>query len=320
MFGGWIITCLLHFAASDESVHSITVNRIDLCDNDKAHYEAAKRRQRFHCLNGLRNAHCNGDDSEDEDVTRFDDSSVDDPGYLTEDCRTSHLTQSVHSTATLSDNAEECKPSRKLILAKAMLSVGKSFSIDSLSNYTLEANKTDKLNLVSPTAMNQISVDVESPVSEFEVNCEQDFPKLMAKSVSEEILNNLEAMSENMQTLSVNSHDDSNLDNLSSSSTSSLVILSKSGRAVDKAGKGNVTGNEQSQRLLPPEELGPNDAFMLFLCLIMLLEDRDRIIETKMDRNDIQMYFDNKIRKHDVRNVLNDGRHLFHTYLSQWHK
>src|SRR5699024_1408650 len=105
-----------------------------------------------------------------------------------------------------------------------------------------------------------------------------------------------ESMNENMQTLSVGGnhhHDDSSLDNLSSSSTSSLVILSKSTRNDPNQVKTNEI--ELNQRLLSPDELGPNDAFMLFTCLTMMLQNRDRIIEANMDRNDIQMFFDNMV-------------------------
>ena len=123
-----------------------------------------------------------------------------------------------------------------------------------------------------------------------------------------------------MQTLKVDNFDDSNLDNLSSSSTSSLVILSKSQTKMNELSLTKMDDINTNQPLLTPEELGPNDAFMLFLCLTMMLEDRDNIINSKMDRNDIHMYFDNLIRKHNVRSVLSDTRHLFHTYLSQWHK
>jgi len=205
-----------------------------------------------------------------------------------------------------------------------MVSVGKSFSIDSVTNGignasfdTCKQEKVDTVpqSLPKPVNKPQISVDIESPVNEFEMNCDQQFPKLMAKSVSEEVLNNMEGMNENMQTLTVTNHDEMSGDNLSSSSTSSLVILSKKSADPTK-----LNGIDMNQPLLTPEELGPNDAFMLFLCLTIMLQNRDRIMDAGMDRNDIQMFFDNMIRKHSVHSALNDARHLFHTYLSQWHK
>lgn len=318
------------FSVSDDSLQSININRIELTDGEqgKANEQATRRRQRFHCLNGLRNAHCNGDDlSDDEDCLEYEGNLVasylDDPGYLTEfDCQASQLTGSVHSDSTvlLSGERRRSKPTMKaLALAKTLLSVGKSCSVDSLTNSSWDTGPQDNLEVMPLTSGPQINVDAESPLSEFEVNCaSQSFTKLMAKSVSEEVLNLEQSIAENMQTLSVGTNpDDANLDNLSSSSTSSLVILSKSTRSADK---GNRNELDLSHPLLTPDELGPNDAFMLFLCLTIMLQNRDRIIETNMDRNDIQMFFDNMIRKHNVRNVLSDARHLFHAYLSQFHK
>ena len=176
---------------------------------------------------------------------------------------------------------------------------------------------------------NSSSSDHSSPVNEFEG---KEGGK-MAKSVSEEMINNLvkNASSSNLEkemaTLNVGTSNGDDLDNLSSSSTSSLVILSKKTPTTTQSQQQQKTTEEKSddpprknQRLLSPEELGPNDAFMLFLCLTMLLQSREHIVSSRMDRNDIQMYFDGLIRKHSVRNVLGDARHLFHTYLSLWHK
>ena len=94
-----------------------------------------------------------------------------------------------------------------------------------------------------------------------------------------------------------------------SSSCSSLVILSTESSSLSK-----------SVSLLTPDELGANDAFMLFLCLTILLQNRDKIISNNFDANDIQMYFDGLVRKNDVISVLDFARHLFHNYLSHWHQ
>lgn len=94
-----------------------------------------------------------------------------------------------------------------------------------------------------------------------------------------------------------------------SSSCSSLVILSSESSSLTK-----------SVSLLSPDQLGSNDAFMLFLCLTILLQNRDKIISNNLDANDIQMYFDGLVRKNDVVSVLDFARQLFHTYLSHWHQ
>lgn len=210
------------------------------------------------------------------------------------------------------------------MLAKSLL-VGESFgSFDAESKQEAEMN-VKTLASTEGNKSPQIHIDDDeedddvansSPVNEFE-----DMNSKMAKSVSEEMINNLE---KEMSTLNVSNGDD--LDNISSSSTSSLVILSKKTTATTKSSQQTTTEKDvpqkqaQPPRLLSPEELGPNDAFMLFLCLTILLQSRDHIMESRMDRNDIQMYFDGLIRKHSVRSVLTDARHLFHTYLSVWHK
>ena len=94
-----------------------------------------------------------------------------------------------------------------------------------------------------------------------------------------------------------------------SSSCSSLVILSSECSSMTK-----------SISLLSPDQLGSNDAFMLFLCLTILLQNRDKIISNNLDANDIQMYFDGLVRKNDVVSVLDFARQLFHSYLSHWHQ
>lgn len=98
-----------------------------------------------------------------------------------------------------------------------------------------------------------------------------------------------------------------------SSSCSSLVILSSTGLVLDYSQNFRVS-------LPSPEELGSDDAFMLFLCLTLLLQQRDMIMNQDLDANEIAMYFDSLLRKHKVNPVLETSRQLFHSYLSQWHR
>ncbi|RWS05704.1 TBC1 domain family member 25-like protein, partial [Dinothrombium tinctorium] len=100
-----------------------------------------------------------------------------------------------------------------------------------------------------------------------------------------------------------------------SSSCSSLLILSSTGSIVD-----GVCSSKLRITLPSPSELGSNNAFMLFLCLTLLLQHRETIIAKRMDANEIAMYFDGLVRKHNVNSVLETARHLFHSYLSQWHQ
>lgn len=98
-----------------------------------------------------------------------------------------------------------------------------------------------------------------------------------------------------------------------SSSCSSLVILSSTGLVLDYSQNFRVS-------LPSPEELGSDDAFMLFLCLTLLLQHRDMIMNQDLDSNEIAMFFDSLLRKHKVNPVLETARQLFHSYLSQWHR
>jgi len=95
-----------------------------------------------------------------------------------------------------------------------------------------------------------------------------------------------------------------------SSSCSSLVMLSNEA----------LPDSNRVATLPSPIQLGYNNAFMLFLCLTLLLQHRDKIMSSKMDSNEIGVYFDSYVRRHDVHNVLNYARQLFYSYLSHWHQ
>lgn len=150
----------------------------------------------------------------------------------------------------------------------------------------------------------------------FESTTNKDWkiPRGLAKSIScdslKGIIDNSEGYNSTMISQDSRSHlsTDNNL-STKSSSCSSLVIISS-----DSSGYG------KSISLPTPNDLGADDAFMLFLCLTMLLQHRDEIISKGMDANDIQMFFDGMVRKHNVHAVLDLARHLFHSYLSHWHQ
>ena len=55
----------------------------------------------------------------------------------------------------------------------------------------------------------------------------------------------------------------------------------------------------------------------MFLCLACLLEQRDYIIKSGKDYQDIAMYFDKLVRSHDVSRVLVHARRLFAEYLNE---
>jgi len=67
--------------------------------------------------------------------------------------------------------------------------------------------------------------------------------------------------------------------------------------------------------LPPPHEFGDGNPFMLFVCLTLLLQHRDHIMKNQMDFNEIAIYFDKLMRKHNVSKVLKRARVLFSDYL-----
>lgn len=105
------------------------------------------------------------------------------------------------------------------------------------------------------------------------------------------------------------------LNRSASSSCSSLVILSSNGTEA-----GSTCSARHRVTLPSPTDLGSSNAFMMFLCLTMLLQHRDTIMSRGYDYNEIAMYFDGLVRKHKVKTVLESGRHLFHSYLSHWQR
>ncbi|XP_017078619.1 uncharacterized protein LOC108112826 [Drosophila eugracilis] len=73
--------------------------------------------------------------------------------------------------------------------------------------------------------------------------------------------------------------------------------------------------NATAAALPPPSEFGGGNAFLMFLCLTLLLQHRNTIMKAGMDYNEIAMHFDKMVRKHDVTRVLNQARRMFVEYL-----
>ncbi|XP_030560511.1 uncharacterized protein LOC115762449 [Drosophila novamexicana] len=78
--------------------------------------------------------------------------------------------------------------------------------------------------------------------------------------------------------------------------------------------------NSTAAALPPPAEFGGGNAFLMFLCLTLLLQHRNTIIKSAMDYNEIAMHFDKMVRKHDVTRVLNQARRMYFEYLQAQRK
>ena len=67
--------------------------------------------------------------------------------------------------------------------------------------------------------------------------------------------------------------------------------------------------------LPPPQDFGGGNPFMMFMCLAILLDQRNVIIANRMDYNEMAMLFDRMIRKHNLGKVLHKSRALYADYL-----
>ncbi|XP_068147907.1 uncharacterized protein [Drosophila tropicalis] len=76
-----------------------------------------------------------------------------------------------------------------------------------------------------------------------------------------------------------------------------------------------TTTTTTAAALPPPSEFGGGNAFLMFLCLTLLLQHRNTIMKAGMDYNEIAMHFDKMVRKHDVTRVLNQARRMYIDYL-----
>ena len=70
-----------------------------------------------------------------------------------------------------------------------------------------------------------------------------------------------------------------------------------------------------SSALPPPQVFGNGNPFLVFLCLSLLLQHRDRIMSGKLGYVDVAMLFDKMMRRNDVAKVLHLARELYTEYL-----
>ncbi|XP_068034594.1 LOW QUALITY PROTEIN: TBC1 domain family member 25 [Anomalospiza imberbis] len=100
----------------------------------------------------------------------------------------------------------------------------------------------------------------------------------------------------------------------SSSSSSSSSSCSSGSSSSDE----EVTVEDDGAPLPPPEELGQGNPFLLFVCLAMLLEQREAVMARAGDYNEVAMHFDRLVRRHHLPRVLRRAKGLFARYLEGW--
>lgn len=83
---------------------------------------------------------------------------------------------------------------------------------------------------------------------------------------------------------------------------------------------GEEAGDSSEVKQIPcslpsPHAFGGGNPFLMFLCLTVLMQHRDHIMRNHMDYNELAMYFDKMVRKHNVNRVLNQARRMYSQYL-----
>nr|XP_039260478.1 TBC1 domain family member 25-like [Styela clava] len=70
-----------------------------------------------------------------------------------------------------------------------------------------------------------------------------------------------------------------------------------------------------SLSLPPPEEFGCGNPFLLFVCLAVLLSQKQELMDSKVEYADLVMHFDKLSRKHSPAIILSRAMQLFASYL-----
>ncbi|KAH3818719.1 TBC1 domain family member 25-like [Dreissena polymorpha] len=74
------------------------------------------------------------------------------------------------------------------------------------------------------------------------------------------------------------------------------------------------------KQLPSPEVFGYGNPFLMFICLTLLEQHRDAIIGAGMEYDELAMFFDKRVRKHDVHKVLHHTRDRYNEYLHMQQK
>jgi len=79
----------------------------------------------------------------------------------------------------------------------------------------------------------------------------------------------------------------------------------------------NTTTTIVCDRLPEPTEFANGNPFLMFICIACLLQHRNEIMNGRFDYQEIAMFFDKLVRKHDVSKTLALARKLFAEYLNE---
>ncbi|XP_039278810.1 TBC1 domain family member 25 [Nilaparvata lugens] len=89
---------------------------------------------------------------------------------------------------------------------------------------------------------------------------------------------------------------------------------------VEEATEVSSLRQPRTGSLPPPHEFGGGNPFLMFLCITVLQQHRDFIMNKGMDYNEMAMHFDKMVRKHNVTKVLNQARSMYADYMKQFDK
>ena len=98
-------------------------------------------------------------------------------------------------------------------------------------------------------------------------------------------------------------------------SPSAGLELNSCEEAVEHPSIDFVKVTEKPPQLPPPQTFGAGNPFLMCLCLSLLLQHRDHIIQNKMDYNELAMHFDKMVRKQNVHRVVHQAQVLYAGYL-----
>lgn len=123
-----------------------------------------------------------------------------------------------------------------------------------------------------------------------------------------------ESVFKNSKSLSINNSQSSNEILHSNENTLTSSVNEDSGVNSVHSSLEVIT-NDALLELPPPEEFGCGNPFLMFICLTLLLQHRDIIMQNQLEYDEMAMLFDKMVRKHDVHKVLHQARNLYTDYL-----